>query len=230
MTTSGSSDYSLTALGIMEEAFDLCSIGSEGEAISADMYQRAARSLNLIVKTWGTHEHLWLRTAMSVALVASQAAYSLSPKPMRVIEARRKVTASGIETPLTEWAQKTYLEQPNKAVASIPTSFYYDPQRDAGDLYLWPTPSTATASAMTVELTYLRPIQDFDATGDNPDLPQEWLQAMTYALAAELALKYCATNPGLIGKIEQRAAALFAQLDSFDTEPASLFMQPDRIG
>jgi hypothetical protein len=227
MTTSGSVDYAMTALQIMDEAFDLCSVGSEGESINADMYARAFRSLNLIVKTWGTHEHLWLRTAMSVPLVASQAAYSLSPKPMRVVEARRKVTASGIETPLMEWAQRTYLEQPNKSVASIPTAFYYDPQRDSGTLYVWPTASAATAASMTLELTYLRRIEDFDATGDSPDLPQEWLQALTYALAAELAVKYCATNPALISRIEQRAAALFAQLDSFDTEPASLFLQPE---
>ena len=230
MSTSGSTDYNLTALGIIEEAFDLCSIGSEGEAISADMYARAMRSLNLIIKTWGTHEHLWIRTAKSVPLVAGQVSYTLTPKPMRVIEARRKVTTSGIETPMMMWAQKTYLEQPNKGTQSIPTAFYYEPQRATGTLYVWPTASAATASAMTVELTYLRRLEDFDGTGDDADLPQEWLQALTYALAAELSLKYCATNPSLIGKIEQRAAALFAQLDSFDTEPASLFMQPDHQG
>ena len=227
MAISSSSDFTLTANEIIEEAFDLCSIGSEGESINADMYARAKRSLNLIIKTWGTHGHLWVRTAKSVTLVSGQAAYPLSPKPMRVIEARRKITASSIETPMMEWAQKTYLEQPNKTVTSIPTAYYYDPQRDTGTLYVWPAPSTATTSTMTVELTYLRRIEDFDNTGDNADLPQEWLQALAYALAAELALKYCATNPGLIGKIEARAAALFSQLDSFDTEPASLFMQPE---
>lgn len=227
MATSGSTDYSLTALGIMEEAFDLCSVGSEGESINADMYARALRSLNLIVKTWGTHEHLWLRTERSVPLITSTASYALTPKPMRVLEVRRRVTASSIDTPLTELSQSQYREQADKATDSIPTAFYYDPQLSTGTLYVWPRPSTATASDMTLQLTYLRRIEDFDATANDPDLPQEWLQALTYALAAELALKYCATNPGLIAKIEQRAAALFAQLDSFDTEPTSLFMQPD---
>lgn len=227
MSTSGSTDFNLVANEIIIEAFDLCGIGSEGEAVTADMYARALRSLNLIIKSWGTSEHLWLRTSKSVTLTEGTAAYALTPKPMRVIEARRKVTASGIETPLMEWARKTYTEQPNKATKSIPTAFYYDPQSTTGTLYLWPTASASTASAMTVELTYLRRMDDFDDSNDDADLPQEWLMALSYALASELALKYCAENPVLIAKIEQRAAVLKDELQAFDTEPASLFLQPE---
>lgn len=227
MSTSGSTDFNLVANEIIVEAFDLCGIGSEGEAVTADMYARALRSLNLIIKTWGTSEHLWLRTSKSVTLTEGTAAYTLTPKPMRVIEARRKVTASGIETPLMEWARKTYTEQPNKATKSIPTAFYYDPQSTMGTLYVWPTASASTASAMTVELTYLRRMDDFDDSNDDADLPQEWLMALSYALASELALKYCAENPVLIAKIEQRAAVLKDDLQAFDIEPASLFLQPE---
>lgn len=226
MSTSGSANYNLVANDIITEAFDLCGIGSEGEAITADMYVRAKRSLNLIVKTWGTSEHLWLRTSQSVVLMQGQASYSLSPKPMRVIECRRKVTSSGIETPLMEWARKTYSEQPNKTTQSIPTAFYYDPQSTDGTLYVWPTASVGTATTMTVELTYLRRMDDFDNSNDDADLPQEWLQALSYSLAAELALKY-GVNPVVKGSIEKRAGILKAQLEGFDTEPASLFMQPD---
>jgi len=226
VTTSGTSDFSLVANQIIEEAFDLCGIGSEGEAVNADMYARAMRSLNLIVKTWGTSEHLWARTSKSVPLVAGQAVYELSPKPMRVVECRRKVTASGIETPLTEWARAQYTEQPNKLAESIPVAFYYDPQETAGSLYLWPTASDGTASAMTIELTYLRRIEDFNDSNDDADLPQEWLQALSYALASELALKF-GTAPAIASKIDQRAAILRADLEAFDTEPASIFMQPE---
>lgn len=228
MSTSGSTDFNLVANEIIIEAFDLCGIGSEGEAITADMYARALRSLNLIVKTWGTSEHLWVRTSRSVTLTEGTATYTLTPKPMRVIEVRRKVTSGGIETPLMEWARQTYTEQPNKGTKSIPTAFYYDPQSTAGTLYVWPTASAGTAAAMTLELTYLRRMDDFDDSNDDADMPQEWLQALSYALAAELGLKY-GVNPAILGNIQNRAAALFAQLQSFDTEPASLFLQPDRM-
>jgi hypothetical protein len=226
MTTSGSLDFALVTNSLIEEAFDLCGIGSEGEEISADQYARALRSLNLLVKAWSTQEHLWLRTSKTVTLLASTASYALTPKPMRIIEARRKVTSGGVETPLTMWARQQYSEQPNKTADSIPTAFYYDPQLTTGTLYLWPRPSAATAAAMTVELTYLRRIEDFDGSADDPDLPQEWLMALTYGLAAELVLKYN-VRPDIAGAIRERAAILKMALDSFDTEPASLFMQPE---
>lgn len=226
MPVSGSIDFTLVLNQIIDEAFDLCGIGSEGEAISADQYARAKRSLNLIIKTFGTNEHLWLRTERTLTLIAGQADYSLTPKPMRVIDVRRRLTVGEIDTPLTEWARSQYLEQSNKAIESIPVAFYYDPQRDTGTLYLWPTPSAQTATQMDIRLTYLRRMDDFDNSNDEADMPQEWLQTLSYALAAELALKY-GINPQLRAEIAQRAAMLKADLEAFDTEPASMFLQPE---
>lgn len=225
MTTSGSIDFNLVTNGIVEEAFDICGIGSEGEAISADQYARAKRSLNLIAKAWSASEHLWLRTTRSVTLLASTASYALTPKPGRVLEVRRKVTASAIETPLMQWSRQEYIDMPNKAVDSIPTAFYYEPQSTTGTLYVWPRPSTATAAAISLELTYLRKIEDFDGSADDADMPQEWLRALSYALASELALKY-GTPPPVRDEITRRAAEAKALIDSWDTEPASLFLQP----
>lgn len=217
--------YTLTATQLIEEAFDLCGIGSEGEPISADQYQRALRSLNLIVKAWGASEHLWLRTEATVALVAGQAAYSLEPKPMRVIEARRNNIASTIDTPLNQWAREQYTSMTNKTAQSIPTAFYYDPSKTTGTLYLWPTPSADTATQFQVKLTYLRQLDNFSDTNDTADMPQEWQQALVYALADELALKYGVSNQ-IAGRISQRAAVSKAMIESWDTEPASLFLQP----
>lgn len=229
MSTSGSSDFGLVTNTIIEEAFDLCGIGSEGEPISADQYARAKRSLNLIVKHRAMKDHLWLRTSDTVTLVANQAAYAIDPKPLRVLEVRRKVTSGGVETPLTEWSQRRYLDQPNKTTASIPTAFYYDPQRTTGTLYVWPAPSTSTAAAMTLELTYQRTIEDFDGSADEPDLPQEQLRSLTYDLAEELALKY-GVSPDVRSEIAARAAQYRAEAEAFDTEPASLYLQPEYRG
>lgn len=227
MAVSGSTDFNLVTNEIIEEACDLCGIGSEGEAISADIYARATRSLNLIVKAWSAGDHLWLRTQRSVTLVANQNSYALTPKPGRVVEVRRRNIASQIDVPLMQWSQEEYLAQPNKSVASIPTAFYYNPQATAGTLYVWPAPSTSTASDFELQITYLRKIQDFDNSNDDADLPQEWLQALTYALAEQLAIKYMPNNPALVQMLTERAAMYKAHLDSWDTEPASLYLQPD---
>lgn len=233
MSTSGSVDFTLVTNDLIGEAFDVCGIGSEGEAISADQYFRAKRSLNLIVKEWSASEHLWLRTEASVTLVASQAEYALatlfSQKPMRIISVNRRLTADTTDTPLRELSWQEYHGMSSKTLATVPTGFYFDPQRATGTLYLWPTASTATAAAQTLRVTYLRRIQDFDESNNDPDLPQEWLLALTYALASQLALKY-GVKPAIRGEIDQRAAEYKARIEAFDTEPASLFLQPEWYG
>jgi hypothetical protein len=227
MSTSGSTDFNLTTNTLVEKAFHILGVGSEGEALTPRQYEDGRVSLNLMVKSWGTKEHLWLQTTSSVTLVASQAGYALTPKPMRVLEARRKITASAIETPLSEWARRTYYDQPNKTIASIPVAFYYEPQLTTGTLYLWPTPSASTATDMTVELSYLRRIDDFDATNNDPDLPQEWLETIVWNLANRLEPEYPVNDNRLAQKIEMRAEMLLAAIEAFDTEPASLYLQPE---
>lgn len=226
MAVSGSNDFNLVTNEIVDEAFDICGIGSEGEAVSADMYTRARRSLNLIIKTWGAREALWRKTERSVTLIASTASYALTPRAMRVLSVRRRKTSGSIDTPMIEWSRQEYYDQPNKTIDSVPTSFYYDPQTTAGTLYVWPRPSTATATDYTLQLTYLRRMDDFDGTADDADLPQEWLQALCYALAAELALKY-GIAPDLRMEINARASGLYDALSSWDNEPASIFLQPE---
>lgn len=225
MSTSGTTTYNLVTSEIMDEAFQLCGMAQEGEAVTGDMYSRAFRSLNLICKALGAHEHLWLQTAQTVSLVAGQAAYTLTGKPLKVRDVRRKVTSSAIETPLMEWSRSQYEEQPAKTTQSIPTAYFFDPQRTTATLYLWPTPSTSTASTMTVELVVRRKIEDLVTAGDDADLPQEWLLTLSYLLAEQLALKY-GIAPDIRSEIAQRAAAYKADIEAFDTEDASLFMQP----
>ena len=228
MTTSGSIDFNLTATQIISKAFSILGVAAEGESLSTRQYDDGLASLNLLIKTWGARPHLWTMTERSVALVEGQAAYTLTPKPMRVIEARRKVTSSGFETPLSEWSRDEYMAQPNKEAESIPVAFYYNPQTTSGTLYIWPTPSSATAADMTVKLTYLRRMDDMDSASNDADLPQEWLQPLVWNLANDLEPEYPVNDPRLAAKIEQRARQLLADLSSWDDEPASLFIQPDR--
>lgn len=224
MSTSGSEDFTLVTNELIEEAFDLIGVGSEGEALTEDMYNRAKRSANLIIKTWGAMPHLWTRTTRSVTLLADSASYTLTPKPMRVVSVRRRITTGGLDTPMNEMSAQEYDDTPNKSVSSVPVSFYYDPQTTTGTLYVWPCPSVATAAQMTLQVTYLRRMQDFDESDDDPDFPQEWLQTFTAALAVELARKYA---PSKVIEAKAFADQLFAQLKGFDHEPASLFMQLD---
>lgn len=229
MTVSAVSTYSLSLNELADEAFDLLGVGSEGEAITADMYARAKRSLNLMILTWNADEDLWRRETRSVTLLASTAAYAMaSPKPMRIEGATRKNTASGYETPMTMWSRQEYRDQPNKTSApSTPINFYYDPQRDTGTLYIWPAPTSAVASAFTLQLDILRPMFLMDASADTLDFPQEWQETVVYNLAVRLMPKYPVNDASQAQLVIAQAGALLGKLKAWDQETASIYLQPD---
>lgn len=228
MAVSTITTFALSKNELIREALDVLGVGSEGEPVTADMYRRGSNSLNLMITSWNAQEDLWRREQASVTLVAGQAAYALTPKPMRVLSARRKDVASGYETPMTEWSRQEYLDQPNKTSAlSTPVNFYYDPQRDTGTLYVWPAPSAPVAAAVTVEIDQLRPIFLMDSSADTLDFPQEWQETVAMNLAKRLKLKYPVNDSATNAEIDALADGLFSKLKGWDNEPASLFLQPD---
>lgn len=226
MTTSASSDFALVTNELIEEAYSLIGVASEGTGISAYQYAQGRRSLNLIAKDWAAKERLWTRTEGTKALVAATASYALTPKPLRVLSVRRRTTASGTDLPLRMLSRQDYYDLPNKTSAGAPNCFYYDPQRASGTLYVWPVPATADASAYSLIYTYLRTLEDFDGSSDDPDLPQEWLRALSYTLAAELALKH-GRPPEMRAEINARAAAHVAEMEGWDNETTAIFLVPD---
>lgn len=229
MAVSTDSDFNLTASQIVETAFNTLGIAQEGEAMTARMMQDGMRALNLLIKTWGAADHLWTETEGTVTMVADQAAYNISPKPMRVLSMRRRL--NGIDTPMTEMSRQEYFDQPNKTVSpSVPVSFYYDPQQATGTVYLWPAPSAATVAQYTINMTYLRRMANMDNNTNDLDMPQEWLEAVIWNLAVRLMAQYPANDPNQAGLIMAMAKELYDNLKGWDQEPASLFFQPDMQG
>lgn len=229
MTVSTIQTLSLSLNEIVREAFDVIGVGSEGEAITSDMYRRGKNSLNLMILTWNADENLWRKEQLALAPVADQAAYVLDdPKPLRVTSARRKTLNGGYETPMTMWSRQEYLDMPNKLTSpSTPVNFYYDTQRDSGTLYLWPAPSTAVFPTISIIIDTLRPMFLMDSSADTLDMPAEWQQTVVYSLADLLMDKYPVNDPNVGAKITARAAALYARLKAFDNEIASIYLQPD---
>lgn len=219
MATSGSTDFKLDAREVIRSAFMNAKIYSPGETITAEDMQQGEESLNLMLKTWGSKPHLWIKTAGSLNLVAGQAVYPV-PDARRMVSVRRRI--SGIDTPLNALSRQEYDDLPNKAGQGMPVSWYFDPQQSVRSLYVWLVPDAAIAITATLRFTYMRVIQDIDALENDPDVPQEWLEALVYNLSDRLANSYGANNPALT----QFAAELLADLEEQDQESASLFLSP----
>ena len=227
MATSGSVNYALTSRQVVSSALELLGALQVGETASAEDAALGLKHLNLMLKTWGTDPTLFIQVEGSVTLSASTASYTSSPVSLarRVIGVRRRT--SNIDTPLMPMSRQEYLDTPNKSGTGMPVGFYFDPQRTTRTLYVWPAPTTAIASSTTLRLDYHRVIEDSDSLDDDPDVPQEWLEAMIYGLAARLSIipGYCA-DPSLRAEIKDRAVALVAQLRADSEESESVFFSP----
>ena len=229
MSVSGSVSYALVANDIIDKAFHRLGKAAEGEAVSARMYTDGLSSLNLILKSKiGTSDHLSLRSEGSLALIANQASYAMtSPFPLRITSIRRR-NSSCYEGPLSQISRQEYFDALNKTASpSTPVTYYFDPQSLTPMLYVWPAPDASAVSQYTLYYTYLRRIDDMINSTDSLDMPQEWMDPIIWMLADDLETEYPVNDPRLALKIERKAAEAKMMLDNWDTEDASLYIQPD---
>lgn len=141
-------------------------------------------------------------------------------RPLKVPAGRRLTYQGLIETPLTKMiSRQEYMDQPNKNSPGTVTEAFYNPARDQGELYVWPAPQDATNG---IRFTWYRPIQDFLTTTDAPDLPQEWLNALTWNLALELAPRY-AVSAARWDRITAMAAQKLELMRGWDREATSIY-------
>lgn len=143
-------------------------------------------------------------------------------RPQRIISAYRR-DINDNDTPIDLIARGDYAELSGKTTRGKPIQAFYDPQLTNGTLYTWPTADLATD---VIRFWYSRPIEDFDDAANNPDFPIEWGEALIYGLADRLASVYqCPLQ--LRQWIKGEAQSKYEEALSYDTEPASVFFQPD---
>lgn len=228
MSTSGSTDFTETARGVVKDALVLVGVCQKDEDPDADDAALGLKHLNLMLKTWGADPEpkLWLVTEGTQALSDATASYTLT-SARKVLSVRRRV--SGIDLPMHRWSRQEYFDQPNKSATGYPVNYYFDPQRASRSLYVWPVPDATIAAAATLYYTYLRVIEDADDLSNDLDVPQEWLEVIVYGLAARLSMPYKMHIADLNGakRLEERAASLYAQLSAYDDEDSSVYLQPN---
>lgn len=227
MTTSGVTSFSMTATQIIQRAFKRLGIAQEGEALTPAMYEDGLEEMNLLITEWNAHPRLWIKEEGSLALIADQPSYVVSPAALRIEFCRYRL--NGLDTPMTQFSRQEYYDQPNKTVSpSIPVNFYFDPQVDDQTLFLWPCPSTQTVAAgYSIRYDYIRLMAIMNASNNTLDMPFQWQQPLIWNLADNLQTQYPVNDGRLAAKITERAVTSYNSLMQWDNEPASLFMQPE---
>ena len=235
MATSGSVNFSMNRNEIIQDAAEEIGIAIDGEALDPSFIGVANRVLNRMVKAWMAHGlHLWKRDSISITLVASTNTYTLgtggsvasSTRPLRIIECDRK-DSNNVTVGLTKMSLSEYEDLTSKNSNGTPVNYFYDPTLTTGTLKVWPTPDATVAAEYTLEVIYQSPIEDFDNSTDDPDFPQEWLEALVYGLARRLARKYGSLEPYEMEDLKEQARESLELALSWDVEDDSIYFEPD---
>lgn len=237
MAISNSYDFSSSRDNIIKGALRILGVISQGQTPDATQTTDAAEALNQIVKAWASEGiPLWIIKKQSVTLSSSVGTYLIGlgqtvniARPTRIYQAMLNNTTNGVDTPLTPLSQEEYQNLSQKTITGTPSQYYYEPLRNTGTLYLWPKPDTTTAANYTVQIVYQSPMADFDAAGDEPDLPQEGIRALKWALASELTFEFGYPSKDR-NELFQRAEFHKQEFLGSIQEEASLFFKADLRG
>ena len=108
-------------------------------------------------------------------------------RPLSLIAAVRR-DVNGTDTPMEMLRTATTYEAITlKSATGTPGLVFYEPTLPAGWLSLDTEPTDVTD---VLRLTYVRPLEDVDASTDDLDYPQEWFRPLSMGLAREIAPDY----------------------------------------
>lgn len=218
MTTSGITDWALTARDIIDAAAKHARILKEGEYLSAERAADSLVALNGLLKSWETRGYtLWRQNTAAVSITGGVNPTTLD-SDVYDVEAVRFVTSATNERPLTVWDRDQYKILPNKAQTGNPSIYYIDRQRDTVNLNIWPVP----ADNCTVNVDYLRKIETVTDLTETVDIPQDWQETVYVLLGVRLCAMFGQEVPG---ELAARSQILQAEVDAQD-RPASYFMGP----
>lgn len=138
-------------------------------------------------------------------------------RPLRILRATTFDLNTNNEVSLSKVGYDQYFNISQKTSEGSPNQFYYDKTLDNGTLYVYPRPNNVD---QIIKFTYHDAIQDFDSSSNDPDFPSEWLYALTFNLAAELAYSYGKFIE--LDKIVLKAHELKESVKWFDSDEESL--------
>ena len=232
MTTS----YTVTRDQVISSALRKLAVLELGATPDTDTINNAAVALNLMIKMWAVDGlKLWTINELVLPLVASQTSYVIGPggdlvtdKPLKLIQAwlRNTTVTPNIDTPMQILSKQEYNILGSKASTGTANSVFLDPRVTTSILYAYLTPEAYTASTYQMHLVVQRMMSDLNNSTDIPDFPTEWMQALVWGLADQLAIEYSVPANHRV-EIAQRATAYKEQMASWDVESTSTFFTPD---
>lgn len=127
------------------------------------------------------------------------------------------------DLPMTQFNRDEYTQQVNKTYQQRPcTNFYYDKQV-APTITLWPTP---TNDYDQLSVWRHRFVQDVGTLTQQIEVPQQWMEAIVWQLAARLAYEVQGVDQGRRTEVIQASERFLMDAEMSETDNAPLYFVP----
>lgn len=225
MTTSANTTYESNRDNIIKAALRKCGALAEGETPSTESITNCSQALNNIVLRFATlGMPLWKRIEQTVTIVAGTKDYTIN-NVLQVTQVVLKDTTGGTQYELIPKDRYDYNRLPSNT-SGLPVHYTFIPGLENGTLTLWPTPDTGAATNKTLLVTYQKEFDGFTASGDTPDFPAYWTDAIIYELAVNIAPEYGVPLQDR-AMLKGEAKAYLDQAQGYGDDKFSMFIQPD---
>lgn len=167
-----------------------------------------------------------LTTGVTTAATTGNRVYcyqTKAPRALRITHAVAREVSSNVDVPVRIVTSHEWLDYTNKtSEANYPLVISYLPLLDNGSMRIWPRWSSGDYILI---LQYHRPLEDFDASGDTPDFPQEYFLPLVYELSCVFGPQYGKTIPELAW-LRKEADTLLEKVSKNDYEEGSIYFSP----
>lgn len=177
------------------------------------------------ISSFSADDTVTLAAGLTAAASSGNKVYAYTnaaPRPLKILSARR--LNAGNEIQMRDMAREAYFNLSNKASTGTPVQYFYDPQRGAGKVYLWPTPSSVSD---VVNYTYLDELEIISAKTQTSDFPDEWMEYLIYGLAVRIAPMYGIQVSNEVLAVYTEAKGL---LEGWDQDDASIVFSYGAFG
>ena len=152
----------------------------------------------------------------------------VTDRPLRILQAwiRNTVLDPNIDIPLNIISRQEYNVLGSKFSTGTTNSIWLNPGPNTSQVKLFLTPDTTAVATFRVYMVVQQPIDDISAADSVPDFPNEWMQALVWGLADQLALEY-GLPVNHRQEVLMKAEKYRELLVDWDIENESVFFVPD---
>ncbi len=181
-----------------------------------DFYTNTSLSVTDSEWTWldfqGTSPHLY---------------YRLKANGSTVLDVREWYLGHNVsEVPLARVNHDDYFNLSNRFFQGRPTQYWFNRQRSAPILNLWPVPDEATAFRQIVTLAS-RYVQDVGSMTQEIEVPQRWYRAIVLVLAKGLSSEIPEVKPEIRMDVAIEADERLREAWDGETDSSPVYLRPN---